>query len=204
METKDWDDLKQLAQSENPHERVSAVIKARVRTDPFMDGTLMEDGLRKAVNLSHSVFHSGYNPTVEEAVVAVRNFFERWGKRTDEKQYWGEIIDLARSEKADERKEAVFRSLEEVRVLADGLHLYSDAVRTYGNLKQALNDLSGLCHIPPPAEEGKIFEGHVVILYGTQQFDYVPTQEEAMVIVEKCRQFKKTFGDFAKRHRKVK
>lgn len=178
-----WDDLEQLARSENPHERVSAVIKARVRTALFMDGTLMEHDLKKAVDLSYRVFHdtSEYDPSIEEAVAAVRGFFERWKERTDEKQYWGEIIDLARSEKAEERKEAVSRAFEGLRICY------------HGGKNVIINELNH-------ASEAE--NSMAILLLRMQQSDYLPTKEEVMVIVEKCRQFKRESSDFAKRHRR--
>lgn len=178
---KDWSDLEQLAVSQNPHERVSAVIKARVRAAPFMDGTLMEYDLRTAVDLSYRVFHSEYNPTIEEAVAAVRGFFERWKERTDEKQYWGEITGLARSEKADERKEAVSRAFEGLRIC---YHRGGDVI---------IDELN---------HASEVENSVAILLLRIQQSDYVPTKEETIIIIEKCRQFKRESSDFAKRHRK--
>lgn len=79
METKSWDDLEQLARSQNPHERVSAVTDARTRAGKLINNLYWGDqDLREANSLRVKIAHYEYKPTIEEAVSAVRVFFEAW------------------------------------------------------------------------------------------------------------------------------
>lgn len=239
---KNWDDLEQLARSENPHVRVSAVIKARARAGKLIDGTHWTDrSLLTAAKVRDDVAHDDErDPTVEEAVMVVRQFFEAWKEKQmpseeeeedDDKLIveppklddrpivaeeiikihfpstgkWRKIIELAKSQKANERRESIHHAVTELITTMRNLYvLYPDEIgNPDDDFAQSLNNLCTLCNIEHLIVLGGSDKAFVLYARLARQ-NYVPAQEETVCAITRFYELCKIFRDFAAKRRVTK
>lgn len=82
MAEKTWGQLEYQAMSESAAERVDAIVKSHAKVDKFLKGMQWGSELRYAIqSVRYKVVHTAYNPTVEEALRAVRAFFDLWKEK---------------------------------------------------------------------------------------------------------------------------
>lgn len=85
---KTWEQLEHQATSKRLADRRDAVVRSHAKVGRILKGIpRWGEGVRKAVNFRAAVVHNERNPTVEEALNAVRVFFKLWQdkKPSDEK-----------------------------------------------------------------------------------------------------------------------
>lgn len=84
MSKKTWGQLEYQAMSERPEDRVDAVVKSHAKVGDILRDMHWSDELRNAIEtIRVPVVHSEYDPTVQEALRAVRTFFQLWQEKIE-------------------------------------------------------------------------------------------------------------------------
>lgn len=175
------------------------------------------------VEIRRKVAHDEYEPTVEEAIISVRTFFEAWETtvqaatvdvstaqdplstevktRLPISDSWKEFAKFANSEKAKERQQSIISAFEKLIEVMHGLNLHSFEIDLM-NLMESLRDVAQLSHRSPPLlVGGGATHDSLLLLNRSPRPDYMPTKEEAAAIIEKCYRLIKTFRRFAEERR---
>lgn len=114
---KTWGQLEYQAMSESAAERVDAIVKSHAKVDKFLKEMQWGSELRYAIqSIRYKVVHAAYNPTVEEALRAVRAFFDLW----KEKNPFNEDTDPDPDDVDDLEKAAILYERKDAPLVSEG------------------------------------------------------------------------------------